>query len=240
MFLCTMTRNSECDRFTQAEDNMTHYCRGNETTAKFYKTWQNQERLITVITAHRVRFIQRCVKLSGYRMFEYFTWACLTEQVRFRMNNNVIHYSGQISPITDAQNTNECVSETHENMHTQAGSQSWLTSSDDPLYGDERDVDLLGKFVHCLVGIFVGEGVNVGTHPRELDCRHTCGASLPFRCHWMLLTYMQAPQQYARLHNYAWEVPPYAWRYCQLGKGMFDHYIIAVDNKMTTIMNIVF
>lgn len=98
MFLCTMTRNSECDRFMQAEDNVMHYCWGNETTAKFYKTWQNQERLITVITAHWVRFIQRCVKLSCYRMFEYFNWACLTEQVHFRTNNNVINYSGQISP----------------------------------------------------------------------------------------------------------------------------------------------
>lgn len=147
-------------------------CRGNETTAKLYKTWQNQERLITVIT---VRFIQRCVKLSRYRIFEYFTWACLTEQVHFRMNNNAIHYSGQIGPKQTLRiQISVCLRRTKTCTHRQAR-RVWLTSSDDPLYGDERDVDLLGKFVHCLVGIFVGEGVNVGTHPRELDCRHTCG-----------------------------------------------------------------
>lgn len=48
-----------------------------------------------------------------------------------------------------------------------------LTSANDPFNGDERHVNLLGKFMYCLVRVFIGEGVNVGTHSGELNCRRT-------------------------------------------------------------------
>lgn len=65
--------------------------------------------------------------------------------------------------------------------------QAALTRSDDPLDGDEGDVDLLGELVHRLVGVLVGQRVDVGAHPRELDCRHTCTPSLAFRYGALLL-----------------------------------------------------
>lgn len=40
------------------------------------------------------------------------------------------------------------------------------TCTDDLLDLDGGDVDLLGKFVDGLVGVFVGKGVDVDLHPR--------------------------------------------------------------------------
>lgn len=48
---------------------------------------------------------------------------------------------------------------------------SRLTCTNDPLNGDEGDVDLLGELVHRLVGVLIGQRVDVGPHARELDCR---------------------------------------------------------------------
>lgn len=57
----------------------------------------------------------------------------------------------------------------------------WLTGSDDPLYRDERHVDLLCKLMHCLVGVFIGERVDVGPYAREFNYRGKCMV-------WFLLT----------------------------------------------------
>lgn len=43
----------------------------------------------------------------------------------------------------------------------------WVTCANDLLDLHAGDVDLLGEFAHCLIGILVGEGVNVDLHSRR-------------------------------------------------------------------------
>lgn len=177
--LSTMSCNYECDRFAQVEENTRHHHRGNEKMVK--------SRLITVIIVFWVCFHN-----------EDFTGVCLTEQLHVSSSevtimDSVIHYFSQINP--------KLMLRIRMSASVNAGSLNWLTSSDDPLDGDERDVNLLGKFVHRLVGIFIGEGVNVGTHPRELNCRGKCMMPLPFRCHSKMLVASESCLQ-SPMHAY--------------------------------------
>lgn len=42
----------------------------------------------------------------------------------------------------------------------------WVTCADDLLDLHAGDVNLLGKLAHCLIGVLIGEGVNVDFHSR--------------------------------------------------------------------------
>lgn len=43
----------------------------------------------------------------------------------------------------------------------------WVTCADDLLDLHAGDVNLFGKLAHCLIGVLIGEGVNVDFHSRR-------------------------------------------------------------------------